>query len=59
MQTLGSNLTQPLKNQMLNEHLYILRAMFYALTPNETYIEKIDQVPDIPVKVKKKKTIKE
>lgn len=31
----------------LDEHSYAIRAMFYMLTPNETYIDNLENVPDI------------
>lgn len=41
---------RPFESEILNEQWYILRAMFYVLTPNETHIQKVEDVPDIPVK---------
>lgn len=31
--------------------LFDLRALFYLLTPSETYYEKVDDVPDITLNV--------
>jgi len=35
---------------MQSEHFFVLRSMFYLLTPNETYIEHVKNVPDITSK---------
>ena len=44
------NVTKPFESDILNEQWYLLRAMFYVLTPNETSIKRVEDVPDIPVK---------
>lgn len=36
-----------------DEHIYMLKAMFYLLTPNETFYEKREDVPDLTGKASK------
>lgn len=31
----------------INKQLFVVRGMFYLLNPNETYFEKVEEVPDI------------
>ena len=35
----------------LSEQAYIIRAMFYLLTPNETFYKEVDEVPNLKVMV--------
>lgn len=44
---MSSNTTSLIDNKFISESLYGLRSMFYLLTPNETYYEKTEQVPDL------------
>ena len=32
---------------VINEQMFVVRGMFYLLSPNETYFERIEEVPDI------------
>lgn len=47
-----------LSNQIVNENLYVLRAMLYLLTPNETFYEHLNQVPNLTQKVIKLNLLK-
>ena len=40
------------QRDILSEKLLYVRSMFYLLTPNETYYENLNQVPDFLEKVK-------
>jgi hypothetical protein len=42
-----SNQTSLLDNKFFSESFYGIRSIFYLLTPNETYFEKTEQVPDL------------
>ncbi len=35
----------------LHEHVFILKSMFYLLSPEETFYEKAEDVPDLIQKV--------
>ena len=38
-------------NEIVRDQFFVLRALFYLLTPNETYIEHVEDVPDLTKKV--------
>jgi hypothetical protein len=44
---MSSNKTTLLDKTFISESLYGIRSIFYLLTPNETYYEKAEQVPDL------------